>query len=208
MQHIDDEDLLDEHSSKKDLYYSNGLMLWIGGLLVTTNYIMTSKPLGRLGFDWPKIDTIVIGLTITLTLVYIADTIASVIQYRKEKTKEEKTIEMILPQTWSEYKHFVFLAVSAGICEEIVYRAFLINYLRELLPVGPTNIFFAILIPSLIFALSHMYQGWLNVLKIFTISLLFGNIYVYSESLLIVIVLHILVDLVSGSLLIFNKKKE
>ncbi|HMP31688.1 MAG TPA: CPBP family intramembrane metalloprotease, partial [Saprospiraceae bacterium] len=74
--------------------------------------------------------------------------------------------------------------------------------------VGPTNIFFAILIPSLIFALSHMYQGWLNVLKIFTISLLFGNIYVYSESLLIVIVLHILVDLVSGSLLIFNKKKE
>jgi membrane protease YdiL (CAAX protease family) len=208
MKDIDEEDLMSDHSSKKDLYYSNGLMLWIGALLVTTNYVMSGKPFERLGFSWPKIDTFVIGLTVTLSLVYIIDTYFSVRQYRKEKSADDKTIEMILPKNWSEYKHYAFLAISAGICEEIVYRAFLINYLKELLAVGPSNIFFAILIPSVIFALSHLYQGWLNVLKIFTISLLFGNIYVFSESLLIVIILHVLVDLVSGTLLIFNKEKN
>ncbi len=205
---LKNEDLFDENESKKDIYYTNGFMLLIGGLLVTCNYALTGKSFTRLGFVLPKLDTLVIGLTCALALIYIIDTIFSIQEYKKDTIKEQKDLEMILPKNWSEYKHYAFLAINAGISEEIVYRGFLINYLREVLPVGPSNILLAVFIPSVIFALSHMYQGWLNVLKIFTISILLGNIYVYSESLLIVVIIHVLVDLISGSMLIFFSKKE
>lgn len=204
---IKNEDLFDENESKKDIYYTNGFLLLIGGLLVTSNYALTGKSFERLGFIWPKIDTIVIILTSALIVIYIIDTLFSVREYKKDSVKDQKDLEIILPKNWSEYKHYAFLAINAGISEEIVYRGFLVNYLREVLPVGPSNMILAVFIPSVIFAISHLYQGWLNVLKIFTISILLGNIYLYSESLLIVIIIHVLVDLVSGSMLIFFKKK-
>jgi membrane protease YdiL (CAAX protease family) len=196
---LKNEDLFDENESKKDIYYTNGFMLLIGGLLVTCNYALTGKSFTELGF---------VVLTCALALIYIIDTIFSIQEYKKDTIKEQKDLEIILPKNWSEYKHYTFLAINAGISEEIVYRGFLVNYLREVLPVGPSNILLAVFIPSVIFALSHMYQGWLNVLKIFTISILLGNIYVYSESLLIVVIIHVVVDLISGSMLIFFNKKE
>lgn len=208
MQEIDSEDFIDENATKKDLYYTNGLILWIGGFLVTANYIMSGKPIEKLGFNWPKMDSLVIGLTAALVIIYLVDTYFSIKEFNREKSEESKTMEILLPHTWKEYAHYSFLAISAGICEEVIYRGFLINYLRELLPPGSTNIYFAILIPSIIFAISHLYQGWLNVLKIFTISILFGHIYVQSESLLIVIIIHVMVDLISGSVLIFNQKNQ
>ena len=205
---IKDEDLFDENESKKDIYYTNGFLLLIGGLLVTSNYALTGKSFSKLGFGWPKTDHLVLIFTFALVIVYIIDTYFSIQEYKKESKQEQETLEFILPKNWSEYKHYVFLAVNAGICEEIVYRGFLVNYLQAVLPTGPSNVILAVFIPSVVFAFSHAYQGWLNVLKIFTISILLGNIYVYSESLLIVVIIHIFVDLVSGSMLIFFKKKN
>jgi uncharacterized protein len=50
----------------------------------------------------------------------------------------------------------------------------------------------------LVFAVSHLYQGIWAVIKILIVAILFGIIFWYSKSLLLVVVLHVLVDLVSG----------
>jgi membrane protease YdiL (CAAX protease family) len=114
-----------------------------------------------------------------------------------------------MPTSWSDYKHFIFLSFAAGIGEEIMFRGFMINYIYSISQDTGYSYLLAILIPALLFSLAHIYQGILSVVKIMCISILFGAIYIWSESLLIVCIIHVLVDLVSGALLVllFNKNK-
>ncbi len=52
--------------------------------------------------------------------------------------------------------------------------------------------------PAFLFSLAHYYQGWHSMLKIFLLSLLLGIIFILSESLVIVMVIHFLIDLTGG----------
>ena len=82
------------------------------------------------------------------------------------------------------------------------------NYFLEVtkgLTFGP---YLSILIPAIVFSVSHLYQGWLNVVKIFTLALLFCAIFLLSNSLLLVVVIHVAVDLISGALVVGLAKSE
>ena len=68
----------------------------------------------------------------------------------------------------------------------------------------PYGTWVAIIIPALVFSLSHMYQGWLAVLKIFIISMLFGCIFSVSGSLIVVILIHVFIDIISGLVGVFS----
>ena len=103
-----------------------------------------------------------------------------------------------MPLTWQEYGHYVFLAFAAGICEEIIFRGFLINYLQYYLSGYAYATLISIILPAIVFSLSHLYQGWWAVVKILAIAILLGWIFIVTKSLLIVIVLHIVIDLISG----------
>jgi len=182
---------------KKHMYYSNGLVLVIGSLLVITAWNASNRPWSMLGFQLITTNNIVLITSAILILYYLGDILSSFIK-KKESEKKLQELSYILPMNFSEYKHFIFLAFAAGICEEIIFRGFLINYLNILLSTLPFTIFFAITIPALTFGLSHIYQGWKAVFKIIFISVLFGIIFVWSESLIAVIIIHILIDLISG----------
>lgn len=206
---LEDEDLAVINGDKKHLYYSNGLLLWIGALLVTTSWVLTPKSFTLLGIAWPKIDNRIWMYSAILLAIYAIDTAVNVYHhYKNTEEEDEKGMEVVLPHTWMEYLHFCFLAVSAGVCEEIVYRGFLINYFKEVLPTSPYALQLAILIPAVLFSLAHLYQGWFNVIKIFSISILFSNIFIYSESLLIVVLIHVLVDLISGFVALMLYKRD
>lgn len=204
----DNEEMKISLPPKKDLYYSNGLMLWIGAILVITSWNITKKPWEILGINWPVFTPLAIYLIVALLGIYIIDTSISTYQYQKGKKTDDEDLLNIMPQNWSEYGHFIFLALSAGICEEVVFRGFLINYMREVLPQNPYTLIMAIFIPGLIFSISHFYQGFLNVFKIFSLSILFGAIFILTESLLIVALLHTFVDLISGAVFVILDKKQ
>jgi len=192
-----DKDLIAFLPPKKHLFYTNGLVLLIGASLVLTAWNISGRPWHIFGFKWPIINNTVIWAIVAVVVLYVGDVVVSLIFKDRESQKIEE-ISYIIPQTWTEYKHYIFLALAAGIGEEIVYRGYLMNYILE---VGKTFEFvwwMALIIPALAFATGHIYQGWLAVIKIFIMALLFGIIFLYSGSLFIVIVLHTLVDLVSG----------
>lgn len=193
--------------AKKHIYFSNGLMLWIGALLVVTNWNVTDRSWDLLGIRMPFITDVVIYSCVALVLIYLVDSIYSVL---KEKHKEDNTplMDQILPTNWTEYASFTFLAVSAGICEEIVFRGFLVNYFLEITKEFTLGPYLSIFIPAVVFSVSHLYQGWLNVIKIFTLALLFCAIFLLSNSLLLVVVIHVAVDLISGALVVGLAKSE
>ena len=98
-----------------------------------------------------------------------------------------------LPVTTAERWWFVAVSVSAGVCEEVVYRGFLLRYLHAgpwALPAGA-----ALAVMAVAFGLAHLYQGWLGVLTTGLLGLVFGGLFVATGTLLIPIVLHAVIDL-------------
>jgi membrane protease YdiL (CAAX protease family) len=102
--------------------------------------------------------------------------------------------ERILPQSTMELIPFLALAVTAGLCEEFLYRGFAMAVLSRL---GlPTAV--VILFSSIIFGLAHLYQGRSGFVSTMLLGILFGISRAALGSLLPVIVWHMGVDVVAG----------
>jgi len=97
----------------------------------------------------------------------------------------------LIPSTSRERLVWLFVAISAGICEEIVFRGWLLSTLHS--PVGLEGV--AIVgAAAAIFGLAHAYQGITGVILTALAGALFCVIYLATGSLLVPIALHILVD--------------
>ncbi len=70
----------------------------------------------------------------------------------------------LLPQTATEKRWFDAVSVTAGICEEIIYRGFLFAYFAAWLPGAAAGV--VIVLAGLVFGLGHLYQGAAGIVKI------------------------------------------
>jgi membrane protease YdiL (CAAX protease family) len=97
------------------------------------------------------------------------------------------------PATWTERRWWVLVCISAGVCEETLFRGFMLHYLH----VSPwtLNLTLALVISSLIFGLNHAYGGARGVVESAVAGFLFGLLFLLSGSLLLPIILHALIDL-------------
>ena len=116
-------------------------------------------------------------------------------EVREAVLNQIESLRPLLPHTERELTHFGAIAITAGICEEILYRGFLIWYLSLLVPMVA-----AVLVASLLFGFAHAYQGTRGVLQTGVVGLALGLLYVFSGSLWIPMLLHAFVDLNSGLL--------
>ncbi len=182
---------------KKHLFYTNGLMLIIGALLVLTSWNISGRSWNELGFALISMNESVKIFCSILIVFYLSDLILGFFNIKYLESRLED-LHFIIPLNWQEFRSYIFLAVSAGICEEIIFRGFLITYFSHFLAEVPYGQYVAILIPALVFSVSHIYQGWWAVLKILILALLFGYIFIFSESLIAVIIIHIMIDIFSG----------
>ncbi len=85
------------------------------------------------------------------------------------------------------------LAVTAGICEEIVFRGFGFAYVRFLWPDATDG--WLIVITSVVFGLAHLYQGLRGVVLTGLAGAVFASMTVTTGSLLPAIAVHAMVDL-------------
>ena len=98
-----------------------------------------------------------------------------------------------LPLTRSERHWWVFVCITAGICEETLYRGFLLHYLH-VFP-GTLNLTLALLISSVIFGLCHLYQGRNGFIGSTVVGFLFGLLFILTGSLFLPMALHAAMDL-------------
>jgi membrane protease YdiL (CAAX protease family) len=99
----------------------------------------------------------------------------------------------LLPNTAAERFGFAALSLTAGVCEEALFRGFLIRFLHEGAPALPLAL--ALAVAAIPFALGHIYQGVSGVIKTGLAGLIFGLLFLLSGSLIPGIILHALVDL-------------
>ncbi len=104
-------------------------------------------------------------------------------------------LKEILPRDERELRAFSALSVTAGICEELLYRGYFIAYLNAIFGIWP-----AVFLSSAAFGLGHSYQGLKGVIKTGGIGLAMAGLYVLAGSLLAPVLLHAAIDLNSGYL--------
>ncbi len=103
-------------------------------------------------------------------------------------------ISALLPRGPAETGLWILLSLSAGFCEETVFRGYLQRQFLALTGSVPL----AVLIQAVIFGISHGYQGLRNVVTITIFGFLFGGIAAWRRSLKPGMILHAWTDIFSG----------
>jgi membrane protease YdiL (CAAX protease family) len=99
----------------------------------------------------------------------------------------------LLPRTPTERRVFAALAVSAGICEELLYRGFALAVLAAIAPsIGPL---WTVVIGAVAFGLAHAYQRLAGMLVTGVLGGCLAVLYLGTGSLLLPVAFHALVDL-------------
>ncbi len=93
---------------------------------------------------------------------------------------------------------FAGVALTAGVCEEFLFRGFAITALMLLVQWGTAAAWASAFIASAIFAASHAYQGLPGIVSTFLVGLLFSLVFLGTGSLLPTVVAHTVVDFVGG----------
>jgi uncharacterized protein len=103
--------------------------------------------------------------------------------------------EGIMPHTQPEHRLWAPVTLTAGICEEVLFRGFLLTFAT-----GLVGLVAAAVITSILFGVFHAYYGWKGIVKTGALGLGFALLAIWSASLIPGIILHAAMDLVSGDL--------
>jgi membrane protease YdiL (CAAX protease family) len=103
-------------------------------------------------------------------------------------------MDPLAPRTIDEQRLFMVLAVTAGLCEEFLYRGFALWYFSSL--AGPVAGF---ALAAGLFGLGHLYLGRMHVVRTTIVGAVFGLLVIGTGSLWLAIVLHAAMDLIGGA---------
>lgn len=115
---------------------------------------------------------------------------------RENVRKQIVSVRDMLPSTPRELHWFYALSVTAGICEELLYRGFMLWYLSHAM-----SIWAAVPLSALIFGIAHAYQGASGIAKTGPVGLIMAAMYVVSGSLWLPMMLHAAIDILNGRMI-------
>lgn len=180
---------------------------------ITMQWALTFAVLGvwaALGRRWRDLGLVPAGEgrlgPLLLVLAALAVLIALFARARRQALRDDtalgalrermRPLARILPHTPAEFRSFAMLAVTAGICEELLFRGFLQHYATRFL--DPLT---AAVVVAMVFGLGHAYQGVRGVWTTALFGLVLGAMVLATGSLFPAMLLHGLMDLHSGHLM-------
>ena len=107
---------------------------------------------------------------------------------------ERRTQILMAPHGGLEIALWILLSLSAGFCEETVFR----GYLQRQFAALSGNRALGIALSAAVFGLGHFYQGWRAVVVIGTYGLLFGLLAHFARSVRPGMIAHAFADIVAG----------
>lgn len=115
------------------------------------------------------------------------------IRLRETTVTALKRLEFFLPSTNDERRWFAIISITAGICEEVLYRGFLIRYFCA----GPWHVglTLAVVVSCAAFGLAHTYQGLGRIISTGCLGAIMAIIFFITGSLWLPILLHAFIDL-------------
>jgi membrane protease YdiL (CAAX protease family) len=180
-------------------YWGTLAVEWIPTLYVLVLWAVFGRPWDNLYLGHSSLFRLGLGLAFALAVVILLWHQQRTILARPkliERVRQKMSFaDLLSPHTAAERYHFWFVAITAGICEEILYRGFLFCFLRAW-----SGIIAAIVISSIVFGWAHIYQGCRLVPRTALVGLFLTVVVVLTKSLWPAILIHAAIDFYSGEL--------
>ncbi len=189
-----------EPDARWKLYRAAIATQWIATAAVVTLWFVLGRPAAALYLQMPT------GWRLVLSIVFVVGIalpmFAQVVAVRR--VSEEQRVALrpklgyatsIVPHTTTEYRWFVPLAMTAGLCEELIYRGYLTWLLASY-----RGLWLGAVLSVAIFGLAHGYLGKTGVVRATLLGAIFAGFAIALQSLYAVMLVHAIVDLGSGML--------
>jgi membrane protease YdiL (CAAX protease family) len=176
-------------------YRTQVLWEWSWVVVLVLIVIPIPEPLKWLGlivpnqFGWIILLALLIGVVLSIILLRRNPNAMAAMQRSLESSS------ILLPATPSERKWFAVTAITAGICEELLYRGFLMSYLPTIFPMIARQFIVISILSGIIYGLSRAYLGMKGIAQTALTGFSFAIVYFLSGSLLPAMVFHILAEL-------------
>jgi membrane protease YdiL (CAAX protease family) len=170
---------------------------WVLVAILIAHWVYNRRAWGWLGLvpvmSWGALG-VVAGLAIVLSVMAVRGRSAGSREEQRARMRERlRSFEYLLPHSARELRVFLALAVTAGICEELLFRGFMIWYLGHWL-----GLFQAAALASLVFGLGHLYQGPRGILTTALVGAFLSAVYLLSGSIFLPVAIHALIDVNAG----------
>lgn len=188
---------------KKIKYYRKIVAaLWVcAAIAVLTTGIATTFTAHLRAGEIPWLDAgsrgskLILGIT---TGMFIAILLPAVLALRSETIrakagKAARKLAYLLPSTGEERSWWWLVCITAGVCEEFIYRGFLLHYFHA--TPFQLSLTWALVASSVIFGIGHLYQGVVGSVQTALMGFIFGCLFLITGSLLLPMVLHAVLDL-------------
>jgi membrane protease YdiL (CAAX protease family) len=172
---------------------------WTFALLAFAIWASHHRPLAALRLVMPEGWRLGLGIGLVgIMLVLTGIQLRSVLRIPRERLAGVGAtfgaVRVILPHTRREYIGFLALSVTAGFCEELLYRGYLAWALSPWL-----GDIVGMVVVVIVFGVGHSYQGVRGVIKATLAGAVMGAIVLGTGSLIPAMIVHGLIDAGSGT---------
>ena len=173
---------------------------WAFAAVAILLWVRADRPWSQLGVVPPAdgrmiASVAIVGAIIGLTVQQVRAIGRTTAERRMAIRPKLAFVEYLLPHSRQELRWFTALSITAGACEELLFRGFLLWVLKAYVGIA-----MAALIGVVVFGVLHIYQGARGALKAGIAGLVMTIIVLVTGWLIPAMVVHALVDLSSGVL--------
>ncbi|MDX1481402.1 MAG: CPBP family intramembrane glutamic endopeptidase [Woeseiaceae bacterium] len=183
---------------RRRMYLSTVTGHWILAATAMVLWYRSGRPAESLGLHFE------FGFGYVPALVIVAAAVAFLVhQLRSARSGDREylraverafgSLAILLPRSRRELDSFMFVGVTAGIVEELLWRGYLMAYLTHYLPLSV-----AVLLAIAGFGVAHAYQGRRALPKVTAAGAVFMLLYLLTGSLWLAVLLHVAVDVLQG----------
>jgi len=170
---------------------------WVLVLALATSWWVRHRDLAELGLavgtGWRPAAAWIAVIAASVLLATQGRSLIAAPEYYDRVRRRLLGIWRLLPSSREQWRLFIAVSVTAGVCEEILFRGFAIRYLSTWVPVPV-----AAGLASVAFGLGHTYQGPRGILVTAILGGLLAAIYLLGRTLWPSMLLHAAIDANAG----------
>ena len=189
--------LQDPSAARSWLWRRWVLLLWLLAIVGALAWVVGGRSPATLGLGVPVGWQLAMAILPIVALVGLQANSARAITRLKGPKDTLRSrlgpLEKVMPHTQAELAWFTGVSLTAGICEELVFRGYLLGILQPHL--GEWG---AAAVSLVLFAAGHIYQGRTGIVRSAVLGAAITAFVVLTGSLWPAIVLHVLLDATGG----------
>lgn len=178
----------------------------LGAIIIILLFLWArGDPLTSIGFAPPQnwFFTILRGLGLGLIIQLLSVILIEPVTEKITNSKHDHSVIDAVKGNWKVFLQWMLMVwILVAVIEEGIYRGYLMTEMKNLLGLGFIALIVILLYSSVVFGLSHGYQGLSGMLSTGIVGVILGGIFILSEfNLWLVIFTHGFIDTIGIGLI-------